>query len=124
MGTLNEIKDILQNCNDSATGEDEIHYCMLKHLSENNLLYIKQFFNLIFLKQHFPKKWRDTLVIPILKPDKDPQDPLSYRPISLISCIYKLLDKIVNNRLVWFLEKKQPPFKLPKRFKKSSLYNG
>ena len=103
--SFHEIRDILQNSNDSATGEDEVHYFMLKNLSDDNLMYIKHFFNLIFLKHLFPKKWQDTLVIPILKPDKDPQDPLSYRPISLISCIYKLLDKIINNRLVWFLEK-------------------
>ena len=103
--TFHEIRDILQNCKDSATGEDQVHYFMLKNLSDDNLMYIKHFFNLIFLKHLFPKKWQDTLVIPILKPDKDPQDPLSYRPISLISCIYKILDKIVNNRLVWFLEK-------------------
>ena len=45
------------------------------------------------------------MIIPVLKPDKNATDPLSYRPISLISCLCKILDKIINKRLVWFIEK-------------------
>jgi len=40
-------------------------------------------------------------VIPILKPEKDKFNILSYRQISLIS---KLLEKMINKRLVWYLE--------------------
>ena len=58
-----------------------------------------------FLKHLFPKNWSKALIIPILKPGKDPLNPKSYRPISLLSCLYKILDTIINNRLIWFLEK-------------------
>ena len=51
------------------------------------------------------KWWSKALIIPILKPGKDPLNPKSYRPISLLSCLYKILDTIINNRLIWFLEK-------------------
>ena len=57
------------------------------------------------MKNVFPEKWSEAMIIPILKPDKNPTDPLSYRPISLISCLFKILDKIINKRLVWFIEK-------------------
>ena len=40
-----------------------------------------------------------------MKPNKDPYQPTSYRPISLTSCICKLFEKMVNNRLMWHLEK-------------------
>ena len=79
---------------------------MIKNLSDQNLEYILSFYNIIFLKHLFPSSWSEALIIPILKPDKDPQNPKSYRPISLLSCLYKILDTIINNRLMWFLEKK------------------
>ena len=44
------------------------------------------------------------VINPILKPLKDPNLPLSYRPISLLSSLSKILEKIMNKRLIWFLE--------------------
>ena len=44
------------------------------------------------------------VIIPLLKPLKDPPLPLSYRRISLLSVLSKILEKIMNSRLVWFLE--------------------
>ena len=49
--------------------------------------------------------WREALVIPIPKPGKDASDPANYRPIALTSCLCKTLERIVSDRLVWFLEK-------------------
>ena len=51
-----------------------------------------------------PESWREATVIPLLKPGKDPTDATSYRPISLTCFMSKLLEKMVNNRLVWLLE--------------------
>ncbi|KAF0690064.1 Uncharacterized protein FWK35_00034059, partial [Aphis craccivora] len=44
------------------------------------------------------------IVIPILKADKNKFEINSYRPISLTCTLCKLLEKIVNRRLVWYLE--------------------
>ena len=51
--------------------------------------------------------WREALVIPIPipKPGKDASEPSNYRPIALTSCLCKTLERMVNNRLVWFLDK-------------------
>ena len=43
--------------------------------------------------------------MPIHKADKDLTSPSSYRPISLTSTIGKLMERLVTNRLNWFLEK-------------------
>ena len=52
----------------------------------------------------FPKAWSHAIVIPIIKPGKDPRLPTNYRPISLTSCICKLIEKMVNARLMWYIE--------------------
>ena len=39
------------------------------------------------------------------KPGKDHFNPLNYRPIALTSCICKTVERMVNERLVWYLEK-------------------
>ena len=46
--------------------------------------------------------WRQTTVIP--KQGKDNSDPQNYRPISLTSCLCKIMERMINDRLVWYLE--------------------
>ena len=53
----------------------------------------------------FPESWREALIISIPKPGKDHFNPLNYRPITLTSCICKTVERMVNERLVWYLEK-------------------
>ena len=62
--------------------------------------------------RHFPpppqwgsKNSPQVTVIPIPKPNKDHTDPLSYRPIALTSCLCKVLERMINTRLIWYLEK-------------------
>ena len=43
-------------------------------------------------------------MIPILKKGKDPKQAASYRPISLTSCVGKTMERVVNQRLKWYLE--------------------
>jgi hypothetical protein len=46
-------------------------------------------------------------VIPILKKGKNKLLPNSYRPISLLSCVGKLLERIINKRQLWYLSSTQ-----------------
>merc|ERR1712035_105412 len=41
----------------------------------------------------------------IPKPGKDHLQATNYRPISLTSCLCKVLEKMVNVRLMWYLER-------------------
>ena len=43
-------------------------------------------------------------MIPVYKKGKDKNKPASYRPISLTSCVVKILERIINVRLLWHLE--------------------
>lgn len=52
----------------------------------------------------FPEKWREAIIIPILKPNADKTNAQNYRPISLTNVLCKVVEKMVNKRLNWYLE--------------------
>lgn len=95
--TLDELEFALGRCKGSSPGPDNIRYEFVKNMSQSDKLYLLKFYNMIWTKQVFPSAWKDALVIPILKPGKDPSNKDNYRPISLTNCLCKLLERIVNN---------------------------
>ena len=101
---LDELVEAIQLSHDSATGPDEIHYQMLKHLQENSLETLLNIFNYIWTTGKFPEDWIYATIIPNPKPGKDPVEPNYYRPIALTSCLCKTLTRMINKRLTWFLE--------------------
>ena len=96
--------DAIKQSHDSATGPDEIHYQMLKHLPASSLQALLGIFNHIWTAGDFHEDWRLATVIPIPKPGKDPAEPTNYRPIALTSCLCKTLERMINKRLIWYLE--------------------
>ena len=55
------------------------------------------------LSQHYlPKDWRIHQIRPIFK-SGDKTLVKNYRPISLLSCVSKVLERIVYNNIIWFL---------------------
>ena len=92
--------------NDSAPGPDEVTYSMLKNLAPSGKRILLELMNCIFKGGKFPEKWKEAFIIPILKQGKESTNASSYRPIALTSCICKLLERIINRRLVWYLESK------------------
>ena len=104
--TEDELNQILKHSKDTTPGSDGICYSMIKNL---NITTKQQFLNLlnkIFNEGTFPSKWKEAEIIPILKGGKEATDPTGYRPIALTSCACKILEKILNRRLLWFLESK------------------
>ena len=51
-----------------------------------------------------PPAWKSGDLLPFRKPGRDPASPASYRPICLLSCVGKLLERLVHGRLSWWLE--------------------
>ena len=99
-----ELKSSLIRAHDTAEGPDKIHYQLLKHLPAESKSLLLDIFNYIWRSGNFPKCWSEAIVIPIPKPGKDHSDPNNYRPISLTSCVCKTLERMINDRLVWYLE--------------------
>ena len=77
------MNEAIQLSHDSATGPDEIHYQMLKHLPENSLETLLNIFNYIWTTGKFPEDWTLATIIPIPKPGKDPAEP----PPSLLTAL-------------------------------------
>jgi hypothetical protein len=48
---------------------------------------------------YFPEKWKHAKIIAIGKPGKDKKCPLNYRPISLLSVVGKIFEKLIKTRL-------------------------
>ena len=55
-------------------------------------------FNMIANKALFPTKWKISKIAPIFK-DGDKQDVSNYRPISLLSAVSKLLEKLIFEKM-------------------------
>ena len=69
------------------------------HLGPCARTWMSTFFTRIIADNQIPKIWRNAKVIAIEKPGKDPNLAASYRPISLLSVCYKLLERLVLQRI-------------------------
>ena len=86
----------------TATGPDKVAYPMLKHLPRSGMDFLLYIFNLSWCSHSFPSIWK-TSIIPIHKMGKPLDSPVSFRPISLTSCVSKLFERIILSRLFIFL---------------------
>ncbi|EFA13629.1 putative RNA-directed DNA polymerase from transposon X-element-like Protein [Tribolium castaneum] len=90
--------------NNKAPGNDNIKNITLKHLPHSVLQAIVQIFNNCLSTSYFPCLWKSGIAIMIQKPGKPPDDPNSYRPVTLLSGIGKLFERIITERLRNFCE--------------------
>ena len=51
-----------------------------------------------------PHVWKIAVLCMLIKPDKPPSQTTSYRPISLLSAIMKLFERVIEKRLRKHLE--------------------
>ncbi|GFS27136.1 LINE-1 retrotransposable element ORF2 protein [Elysia marginata] len=91
--------------NGRSPGPDSITNEMLAHLGFQTKRKILGLFNTSWKTGLVPSNWKKAILIPILKVGKPKNKGNSYRPISLTSCMCKLMERMINKRLVWYLEK-------------------
>jgi len=83
----------------SSPGLDNIDYFIIKKFFNLDRVFLLRIFNSIFLSRTFPSDWRNYLVFFIPKANKE-----KFRPISLSSCLCKTIERMITNRLNWWLE--------------------
>jgi len=76
-----------------------IHPEFLKHLGPKALNWLADLFTRMIWEQRIPKIWRQAKIITLEKPVKDPHLAASYRPMSLLSVCYKLLERTILQRI-------------------------
>lgn len=67
-----------------APGINEIQMEIIKHFRNNTQEWILKFFNECRKTAKIPKQWLKAKVIALLKPEKSPNEPKNFRPISLL----------------------------------------
>jgi hypothetical protein len=67
--------------------------------SKKVLRAITQIYNAILQIEYFPRQWKVGQIIMIVKPEKHPNDITSYRAISLLPNLSKILEIILLQRL-------------------------
>ena len=103
--TLRVLEEVLKKTKQKkAPGPDGITNEMLKCLGSGAKSTLLRIYNQSWSTGTVPTIWKEAVIRPIPKKGKDKRDPSSYRPISLLSCVGKLLERIINNRLIWHLE--------------------
>lgn len=48
-----------------------------------------------------------SIIVPICKPGKEPSLAESYRPVAMTSHVTKLMEKILNDRFIYYLETRE-----------------
>lgn len=99
-------KTIIELNSKTSQDIDNISNRMLKNLDTKIENYLLILFNKCLANASLPVSWKRALVtmIPKKSSSKDPKD---YRPISMTSCIVRLLERIIANRLTAFLKDKK-----------------
>lgn len=94
---------IMQLQENKAPGIDGIDNKLLKQIKDLILAPLTSIFNKSLSDGEFPDSWKTACVSPIHK-NGDKYSPDNYRPISLLGIFSKLLEKIMNKRLMQYLE--------------------
>lgn len=102
--TIKELKKAIMSGANTTPWRDRLSYELFKHLDDMVLEDILALFNTVWAGGCLPKEWKHAAVVPIMKPGKEASDPSSYRPIALTAVLCKIMERIVTNRLVYFLE--------------------
>ena len=87
-----------------AAGPDNVPPLLLKSLGPLALQELLSLFNSSLSLAHCPRIWRVATIIPLLKAGKSPSKITSFCPISLTSCVVKLLERILADRLYYIAE--------------------
>lgn len=100
-------KAILSQKLDKAPGPDKITNELLRGTIEELVPILTKIFNRILRLGQVPEQWETSHIILIHK--KGQKDDIgNYRPISLMSNIYKIFSKIILNRISNTLDENQP----------------
>ena len=97
--TENEVLDLIKSIDSSkATGPDGLSPRLLHEANISIVPSLTRLLNLSLSTSKVPRQWKHANVIPLFKKG-DPSDINNYRPVSLLPCVSKILERIVFKHL-------------------------
>lgn len=82
-----------------APGVDYLHPEFFINMHESCTEWLVKFYNHCLNLATVPKIWKLSKVVAVLKPKKPPDNPSSYRPVSLLCISLKLYERLIYNRI-------------------------
>ena len=104
--TPKRVKKVIMNLDLSETsGPDCTPVVILKNCEPEFSFILAELFNKYLKESCFPDCWKVSSVVPVFKNVGERSTAKNYRPVSLLSVVSKVFEKLVNNRIVDHLEK-------------------
>ena len=95
----NEIEEVIQTLlPNKAVGEDLIGHRVLKNIKSTISKPLCMLYNKSLSECSFPDPWKSAIVMPLFKKG-DSHKASNYRPISLLSCVAKLMERVVYKHI-------------------------
>ena len=88
-----------------ASGPDYIPGVVLKNCKPELSYILAELFKKCLKESCFPDCWKLSSVVPVFKNVGERSTAKNYRPVSLLSVVSKVFEKLVNNRIVDHLKK-------------------
>ena len=100
------VKKVIMNLDSSeSSGPDCIPVVVLKNCEPELSYILAKLFNKCLKESCFPDCWKVSSVVPVFRNVGERSTAKNYRPVSLLSVVSKVFEKLVNNRIVDHLEK-------------------
>ena len=100
------IKKVIMNLDLSkASGPDCIPVVVLKNCEPELSYILAELFNKCLKESCFPDCWKVSSVVPVFKNVGERSTAKNYHPVSLLSVVSKVFEKLVNPRIIDHLEK-------------------
>ena len=100
------VKKVIVNLDSSkASGPDCIPLVVLKNCEPELSYVLAKLFNRCLKESCFLDCWKVSLVVTVFKNVGERSTAKNYHPVSLLSVVSKVFEKLVNNRIVDHIEK-------------------
>ena len=95
------VKKVITNLDSSkASGPDCIPVVVLKNCEPEPSYIQAKLFNKCLKECCFPDCWKVSSVVPVFKNVGERSAAKNYRPVSLLSVVSKVFEKLINNKIV------------------------
>ncbi|GFW47272.1 putative RNA-directed DNA polymerase from transposon X-element [Trichonephila clavipes] len=102
-----ELHSAIKNSKNTTPGADHVTEIFFKNLDQGQWDVILRYFQQLFDNAIVPDSWKHAIILPIPKPCKDKTKISSYRPIALTSVFSKTFERILANRISYYLTKER-----------------